>query len=71
MSLNRAGSAIESWEQVRGASPAPSHRKMSFNPVGTWVPPVAHEDPVRAFQVSKVKRICECSDGLWGHKGEC
>ncbi|MCJ1362390.1 hypothetical protein MMC16_001493 [Acarospora aff. strigata] len=50
---------MESWEQGRGASPAPSHRKMSFNPVGTWVPPVAHKDPVRAYEISKVKRILQ------------
>ncbi|KAI4131942.1 MAG: hypothetical protein LQ347_002760 [Umbilicaria vellea] len=57
MSLHRVGS-ISSYEQVRGASPARSeHRKMSFNPVGSWVPPAAQEEPVGAFVVSKSKRI--------------
>lgn len=30
---------------------------MSFNPVGTWVPPAAKEEPVGAFEVSKTKRL--------------
>ena len=33
------------------------HRKMSFNPVGKWVPPEVHEEPV--LQTSKSKRIGE------------
>ena len=49
---------MESWEHGRGLSPAPSHRKMSFNPVGSWAPAVAEERPVRGSEVSKVKRIC-------------
>jgi len=48
-----------SYEQVRGSSPARSeHRKMSFNPVGSWGPP-AKEEPVGAFEVSKGKRILQ------------
>jgi len=44
----------------RDMSPTSSQRrKMSFNPVGEWVPPVAHEEPVGAFEVPKGKRICE------------
>ncbi|SLM41179.1 major facilitator superfamily transporter protein [Lasallia pustulata] len=59
MSLHRVGS-ISSYEQVRGASPARSeHRKMSFNPVGSWVPPAAQEQPVGAFSVSRGKRILQ------------
>lgn len=30
---------------------------MSFNPVGNWVPPQVHKEPV--IQVSKGKRICK------------
>jgi len=49
---------MTSYEHIRGSSPARSeHRKMSFNPVGNWVPPEAKEEPLGAFQVSKVKRI--------------
>ena len=32
---------------------------MSFNPVGTWVPPAAMEEPIGAFEVSKGRRICK------------
>lgn len=31
---------------------------MSFNPVGTWLPPTVLEEPVGAFEVSKSRRIC-------------
>lgn len=56
MSLHRV-SSMSSYEQVRGSSPARSeHRKMSFNPVGSWGPP-ATEEPVGAFEVSKARRI--------------
>lgn len=48
----------DGWGDV---SPTGSQRrKMSFNPIGEWVPPVAHEEPVGAFEVSKGKRVCEC-----------
>lgn len=30
---------------------------MSFNPVGTWVPPAAKKEPVGAFEVSKTRRL--------------
>ncbi|KAG9531755.1 MFS general substrate transporter, partial [Aureobasidium melanogenum] len=30
-----------------------------FNPVGSWTPNVAHEEPVAAFEVSKIKRIAQ------------
>ena len=57
MSLHRV-SSMSSYEHVRGSSPARGeHRKMSFNPVGTWVPPAAKEEPVGAYEVSKAKRI--------------
>ena len=55
MSLHRV-SSMESWEHVRGSSPASlEHRKMSFNPVANWVPPEVHKES--AVQVSKAKRI--------------
>lgn len=57
MSLHRV-SSMSSYEHVRGSSPARSeHRKMSFNPVGTWVPPAAKKEPVGAFEVSKTRRL--------------
>jgi MFS family permease len=44
----------------RAASPTGSERrKLSFNPVGTWVPAKAHEIPVAAFEVTKFKRILQ------------
>ena len=56
MSLHRVGS-MSSYEHVRGSSPARTeHRKMSFNPVGTWAPPQAQEEPVAAVEMSKTKR---------------
>ncbi|KAL8918685.1 MAG: hypothetical protein Q9208_007246 [Pyrenodesmia sp. 3 TL-2023] len=59
MSLHRV-SSMSSYEHVRGSSPARSeHRKMSFNPVGTWVPSAAKEEPVGAFEVSKTRRIVQ------------
>ncbi|MCJ1245952.1 hypothetical protein MMC30_003156 [Trapelia coarctata] len=57
MSLHRV-SSMESWEHVRGSSPASvEHRKMSFNPVANWVPPEVHKEPV--IQVSKARRIAQ------------
>ncbi|CAD0098732.1 unnamed protein product [Aureobasidium mustum] len=45
---------------VRASSPTGSERrKLSFNPVGSWTPNVAHEEPVAAFEVSKFKRIAQ------------
>lgn len=43
---------------------------MSFNPVGSWVPPAAQEEPVGAFVVSKSKRIREAELEVlswWAH----
>ena len=58
MSLHRV-SSMTSYEHVRGSSPARSeHRSISFNPVGTWIPPAAKEEPIAAVEVSKPKRIC-------------
>ena len=56
-SFNRRGSQSQQW---RGQSPAGSERrKLSFNPTGEWVPPVAHEAPIGAFEVGKAKRILQ------------
>ena len=51
---------MESWERLRGSSPAASeHRKMSFNPVTDWVSPTSTQrQPVSAMEVSKFKRSC-------------
>ncbi|KAI9730441.1 MAG: hypothetical protein M1834_005951 [Cirrosporium novae-zelandiae] len=58
MSLSRVAS-MESYEHARGISPSREPRKMSFNPVETWVPPAAHEEPVGAFEVPKTKRLLQ------------
>ena len=51
---------MESLERWRSESPTGSQRrKLSFNPVGEWVPPAAQDDPVGAFEVSKGKRIAQ------------
>ncbi|EON68466.1 hypothetical protein W97_07676 [Coniosporium apollinis CBS 100218] len=61
MSLTRRGSSMdqyEEWNRDRSSSMG-SRRKLSFNPVGQWVPPAAHEEPLGAFEVSKAKRIVQ------------
>jgi len=56
MSLHRV-SSMSSYEQARGSSPSRSeHRKMSFNPAGSWGP-AAKEEPIGAFEISKGRRI--------------
>ncbi|KAI4844720.1 MFS general substrate transporter [Aureobasidium sp. EXF-8845] len=67
MSLFERRSSMETWStarpndlDARASSPTGSERrKLSFNPVGSWVPNVAHEEPVAAFEVSKIKRIAQ------------
>lgn len=60
MALSQRLSTMEEYEPwSREASPDSRHRKLSFNPVGTWVPPIAAEEPVGAFEISKTKRIGE------------
>lgn len=61
MSLAERLSSMEEYESIREPSPSSEQgkRKLSFNPIGEWVPPEAHEKPVGAFEVSKTKRICE------------
>ena len=34
---------------------------MSFNPVGKGKAPAGKDEPVGAFEVSKTRRICQCS----------
>ena len=53
--------SFDRWrQQSRQQSPASSERrKLSFNPVGQWVPPAAQEMPVGAFEVSKSTRILQ------------
>lgn len=53
----RRSSMEDRW---RGQSPTGSQRrKLSFNPVAEWEPPIAQEEPVEAPQVSKSKRILQ------------
>ncbi|KAM0720389.1 hypothetical protein Q7P37_004525 [Cladosporium fusiforme] len=47
-------------DRWRGQSPTGSQRrKLSFNPVAEWEPPMAQEEPVESPQVSKSKRIAQ------------
>jgi hypothetical protein len=62
MSLAERVSVMEEYESLlspmRDRSPAGSQRrKMSFNPVDGWTPPHILDEPVGAFEVSRVKRI--------------
>lgn len=61
MSLAERVSTMEEYDSPwRELSPAGSQRrKLSFNPVGSWLPDEVLEEPVGAFEVSKTKRICE------------
>lgn len=59
--FERRGS-LESLNRWRGQSPTGSERrKLSFNPIAEWQPPVRQEEPeaVGAFEVSAVKRIAQ------------
>jgi hypothetical protein len=61
MSLAERVSNMEHYDSPwRELSPAGSdRRKLSFNPVGEWLPPAALEEPIGAFEVPKSKRIRE------------
>ncbi|KAK3726147.1 hypothetical protein LTR37_000295 [Vermiconidia calcicola] len=48
-------SSMEAFERRRSSE----QRKPSLNPVGTWVPPKAQEEPVGAFEVGKGRRIAQ------------
>ncbi|KAF2875869.1 major facilitator superfamily domain-containing protein [Massariosphaeria phaeospora] len=59
MSLSERLTTMEEYQPwSREASPDSRHRKMSFNPVGTWTQ-AAHEEPVGAFEVPKWKRLLQ------------
>jgi len=58
MSLSQRLTAVEEIEPwSREASPDSRHRKMSFNPVGTWTEAAGEEPTVGAFEVPKWKRM--------------
>jgi hypothetical protein len=58
MSLSQRLTAVEEIEPwSREASPDSRHRKMSFNPVGTWTEATGEEPTIGAFEVPKWKRI--------------
>ncbi|WPH01695.1 protein fmp42 [Acrodontium crateriforme] len=60
MTLFERRSSMESFDRWRDQSPTGSERrKLSFNPIGTWEPPVPREAPIGAFEVSKTKRILQ------------
>lgn len=60
MSLVQRVTSTEEYEPwSREASPDSRHRKMSFNPVGTWTEPAFEEQPIGAFEVPKWKRLRE------------
>ncbi|KAF1846295.1 MFS general substrate transporter [Cucurbitaria berberidis CBS 394.84] len=60
MSLSQRLTAMEEHEPwSREASPDSRHRKMSFNPVGTWTEPTGEEATIGAFEVPKWKRLLQ------------
>ncbi|CAI6334695.1 unnamed protein product [Periconia digitata] len=62
MSLSERLTTMEEYQPwSREASPDSRHRKMSFNPVGTWTPAVGEEPTVGAFEIPKWKRILQVS----------
>ena len=65
MSLAERLSSMEAFEpNGQPYSANGKDRRLSFNPVGEWMPPAEHEVPIAAFEVSKTKRIrefcCRC-----------
>jgi len=59
MSLSQRLTAVEEIEPwSREASPDSRHRKMSFNPVGTWTEATG-EEPVGAYEVPKWQRMLQ------------
>ncbi|CAN9178732.1 unnamed protein product [Alternaria alternata] len=60
MSLSQRVTSIEEHEPwSREASPDSRHRKMSFNPVGTWTEQTGEEPTIGAFEVPKWKRLLQ------------
>jgi hypothetical protein len=60
MSLAERLGVMEEYENLlRDRSPVGSQRrKMSFNPIDAWTPPHVLEEPVGAFEVPKMRRVC-------------
>ncbi|KAJ4364086.1 hypothetical protein N0V83_009541 [Neocucurbitaria cava] len=62
MSLSQRVTAMEEHEPwSREASPDSRHRKMSFNPVGTWTEQTGEEPTIGAFEVPQWKRLLQVS----------
>ncbi|EOA86687.1 hypothetical protein ACJQWK_09023 [Exserohilum turcicum] len=60
MSLSQRVTSIEEHEPwSREASPDSRHRKMSFNPVGTWTEQTGEEPTIGAFEVPQWKRLLQ------------
>ncbi|KAH7377301.1 major facilitator superfamily domain-containing protein [Pyrenochaeta sp. MPI-SDFR-AT-0127] len=60
MSLSQRVTAMEEHEPwSREASPDSRHRKLSFNPVGTWTEATGEEATIGAFEVPKWKRLLQ------------
>ncbi|EUC35386.1 hypothetical protein COCCADRAFT_24672 [Bipolaris zeicola 26-R-13] len=60
MSLSQRVTSIEEHEPwSREASPDSRHRKMSFNPVGTWTEQAGEEPTIGAFEVPQWKRLLQ------------
>ncbi|KAF1833875.1 MFS general substrate transporter [Decorospora gaudefroyi] len=60
MSLSQRVTAMEEHEPwSRESSPASRHRKMSFNPVGTWTEQTGEEPTIGAFEVPRWKRLLQ------------
>ena len=60
MAMYERRGSLESFDRFRSSSPTGSERrKLSFNPLAEWTPPVQEQLPVGAFEVSKGKRIAQ------------
>ncbi|KZF22454.1 MFS general substrate transporter [Xylona heveae TC161] len=60
MSLGERAGSLASYEHGRGLSPTGSQRrKLSFNPLDSWVLPTAPQEPLTAFETSATKRLCQ------------
>ncbi|EAT91926.2 hypothetical protein SNOG_00431 [Parastagonospora nodorum SN15] len=65
MSLSQRLTAVEEIEPwSREASPDSRHRKMSFNPVGTWTEAAGEEPTVGAFEVGLAVVYCLFAAGV-------
>ncbi|CAK4031262.1 related to MFS amino acid transporter [Lecanosticta acicola] len=60
MAMYERRGSLESFDRFRSASPTGSERrKLSFNPLAEWTPPVQGQPSAGAFEVSKGKRIAQ------------